>query len=458
MAGRTAVLAVRIIGDATDAQRAFDSTARGSDRMQRGLDKASVAATGVIGAVGAMAKASFDSASALQQASGAVEATFGAQAAAVDRLAATAADRVGLATSQYSNLAAVLGAQMKNAGTAADQLAPSTERLISLGADLAAQYGGSTADAVAAVSSLLRGERDPIERYAVSINQAAIDSYLLAHGQGELEGAALRNAQAQATLALLTEQTASAHGAFAREADTAAGAQQRASAQWENAKAKLGEALLPVVSAGATKLAELSGVVSRNAGTFRSLAAVLGAAALVVLTINGAMRAYRATVAAVTVVQKIFNIAARANPIGLIVTGVLLAIGVVTTLYHKFDSVRRIIDRVVSAGKSVGRFIGGLFSAPAAPAGPLGPAAVGRAYGAAAYGAGTYGATGSLAAAVGGSSTGTAAPAARGGDVINITINDAYDPERVADRLRGVLDNRDRQLGRRGAVAFGLPR
>ena len=59
-------------------------------------------------------------------------------------------------------------------GVAAGDLAPVTNDLVGLGADLAAQFGGSSADAVAALSSLLRGETDPIEKYGVAIKQADI--------------------------------------------------------------------------------------------------------------------------------------------------------------------------------------------------------------------------------------------------------------------------------------------
>ena len=111
------------------------------------------------------------------------------------------------------------------------------------------------------MSSLLRGERDPIERYGVSIKQADVNARLAAMGLTGLEGEAAKAAERQATLALLTDQTSSALGQFERESDTAAGAQQRATAEWENAQAKLGEALLPT-------LVDLAGILEkvRNMG------------------------------------------------------------------------------------------------------------------------------------------------------------------------------------------------
>src|SRR5690606_29087390 len=93
-----------------------------------------------------------------------------------------AADAVGLSQSKYNEFATVVGAQMKNLGLPIGDIASLTDGLIETGADLAAQYGGTTSDAVSALSSLLRGERDPIERYGVSMNEAAVKAEALSLG------------------------------------------------------------------------------------------------------------------------------------------------------------------------------------------------------------------------------------------------------------------------------------
>ncbi|MET0995454.1 MAG: hypothetical protein ABWY20_15840, partial [Mycobacterium sp.] len=203
-----------------------------------------------------LGKAAFDSASELQQQAGAVDAVFGAGAAQMHKFAADAAQTVGLAASEYDKLAAVLGSQLTNAGFAGDKLNGTVDGLVQKGADLAAQFGGSTAEAVEALSSVLKGETDPIERYGVSIKQSDISARLAAQGQDKLTGAALKNAQAVAALDLVTEQTANSTGAFSREADTAAGAQQRLGAWWENTKAAIGERLLPIFEKLTTFMSE----------------------------------------------------------------------------------------------------------------------------------------------------------------------------------------------------------
>jgi hypothetical protein len=60
--------------------------------------------------------AAFNAASDLQQSTGAIDAVFGDWALDIEQAAQGAADAVGLSTSEYENLAAVIGSQLKGAG------------------------------------------------------------------------------------------------------------------------------------------------------------------------------------------------------------------------------------------------------------------------------------------------------------------------------------------------------
>lgn len=193
-------------------------------------------------------------ASEAEQAVGGVEAVFKDFAAEMNAEAAQAWDLFGLSTADYQNLATPLGAMLKNQGI--EDFAGQTQDLIGLGADLAAMFGGPTSDAVSAISSLMRGEADPIERYGVSIKEAAVNARLAEKGLSGLEGAALDQAKAMARLELLFEQTSDAQGAFSREAETDAGRGARAMARLENAQTKLGEKLMPYQTAAYEFLAD----------------------------------------------------------------------------------------------------------------------------------------------------------------------------------------------------------
>ncbi|MFD1505257.1 hypothetical protein FE374_09390 [Georgenia yuyongxinii] len=253
MAGQT--IQISVLADT----KKFSSAMRGLSQ-ETGLSKlgAGFAALGKAAAVGLAAAAAgltalgvkaVGAAGELEQSIGAVDTVFKDSAGQIHEWAKGAAEAAGLTRNQYNELGTLIGTQLKNGGTAMDELGPKTNNLITLGADLASMFGGTTADAVGALSSALKGERDPIEKFGVSLNQAAIDAKAAEMGFEKVGGALSAEANQAATLALIMDQTADAHGNFAKESNTLAGQQERLKAKLGNITATLGMYLLPILTA-----------------------------------------------------------------------------------------------------------------------------------------------------------------------------------------------------------------
>lgn len=132
--------------------------------------------------IGSLLKDSISSAGSLEQSIGAIDTVFKGSADQIHSWSKEAAQSVGLARNEYNELGTLIGTQLKNGGLAMDQLAPKTNGLIKMGADLSSMFGGSTKEAVEALSSALKGERDPIERYGVSITEATLKAEAMAKG------------------------------------------------------------------------------------------------------------------------------------------------------------------------------------------------------------------------------------------------------------------------------------
>lgn len=397
--GRSAVLSIKILTDATQATKGLGQAEKGVKGFTARVEKAAVPAAAIGLGLAAFGKAAITAASDSQQAMGAVDSVFGASADQIKRWSDQSAESVGLSKTQYGELASVIGAQLRNMGVPLDQVASKTNDLVTMGADLAATFGGTTAESVEALGSALRGETDPIERYGISIKQADIAARQAKDGTAGLEGEAGKAAKTAALLALVTEQAGGAMGQFARETDSAAGASQIAGAQWEDAKAALGVALLPMVVAVAGALADLSGVIQDNTTAFQVVAGVVGTVVLAILAINAALKVQAAVTAvsaaatefaasttatwigvkwleltawvrttaatiantaatvAQTAVQKtaaaaskawaaaqwLLNAAMTANPIGLIIAGVLLLVAGIVLLWKNSETFRTIV-------------------------------------------------------------------------------------------------------------------
>lgn len=334
------------------------------------MGAAALAAGGL--AAGKFALDAVGAASDVQQSFGALESVYGKNAQRVKKWAEGAAESVGLAKSEYSNLSALVGSQLQGMGVATDKSAKKSNELIKMGADLAATYGGSVREAVEAVSSTLKGETDPIERYGVSIKASDISARMAADGLDKLEGAAKKQATAQTVLAMLTEQTGKAQGAFGRESETLAGQQERLGAKFENLKATLGENLLPIMTSATsaasdfiTELQTGEGTGGKVAAAFKTVADNLDTIAPVLGVVTGGFIAYAAAakVAAIaTAIQTAgtvgatgatwsLNAALRANPIGLVVTA-LTALGVGFVIaYKKSETFRTVVDGALTGVK-----------------------------------------------------------------------------------------------------------
>ncbi|MFS0503226.1 hypothetical protein ACL1CX_11085 [Corynebacterium striatum] len=489
MAGKSAVLSVRIIADAAKAAAGFADAEKQVGGFQDKLsaigekvDKAAGYATVASGAYVAFAKTTVDAASDMEQSVGAVNAVFGDQAAAVQRAAEGAAQSVGLSAAEYQNMAALMGSQLQNFGFEQDQVAGKTDELISLGADMAAMYGGTTSEAVSAISSLLRGERDPIERYAVGINQAAVNAELAAQGLSGLEGEALKHAETQATLKLLFEQSGNALGTFAREGDTVAGQQQRANAEWQNAKAVLGEQLLPYVTEGAKWLGNMAQKIGEHPELFK----LAGGA---ILGFTAALQGISTGIKVVNTAKTAFglmNTVISANPLGAFLTVLGLVAAGLITAYQNSETFRNFVHeagRVAGAAfgtvvdwvRSAWEWIQSLIDKVSTLIGWLQDAwgwasdVAGMVGNALSFGAGDPSLTMALATASGASSfmkmvppapevTAASIPnfdraalalpsSAPSMPVYNITVNGALDADRVARQIKTIIEKHDRRQG-----------
>ena len=244
--------------EAAAATRKLGRDIDGVSRDSKGLETSTKGAAGSIKGLGAAAGAiagtalvsfmtdAVQAAGNLEQSIGGVNAVFGDTADQIHAFGEGSADAVGLSTNAFNELVTVTGAMLKNKGL--EDFTQKSIDLVKVGADLSATFGGTAKDAVEALNAAMRGESDPIERYGISLNETAVNAELAAKGLDKLEGAALDQAKAQARIDIIMRQSADATGAFAREADTLQGQQQRLTAEWENAKAELGQALLPVLT------------------------------------------------------------------------------------------------------------------------------------------------------------------------------------------------------------------
>lgn len=316
----------------------FDDIAGSADGLESKLGPAGQKAMraftnpvtiGVAGAVtasiGAMALKFGEVAAAAEQNVGAIETVFGKASDAQQKFADGAAEAVGMSASSYNELSAGLGTSLKAAGVPFDELAQKNQDLIERGADMASVFGGTTAESVAAMGAAFRGEFDSLERWGVQLSAAKVEQELARTGQDKLTGSTLEAAKKQAIMNLIMEESAQVTGNFAREADTASGQQERATAKWQDAQATLGTALLPAMTAAAEIFGRFATWLSENSTLVTVLVGIIGSLAAGLLILNA--------------VITITNILMAANLFGIIVLAVVALIAAIVALVANWDTV-----------------------------------------------------------------------------------------------------------------------
>lgn len=343
-----------VVNGASNAAGEIDQTASRFDKFSNTMGKLAVPAGIALGAIAGVATGAVKAASDMEQATGGVNAVFKGSAGVIQNWATTAAQDVGMAGAAYKTTAAGIGGALAGMGVPLDQAAQQTGELITRAADLASVFGGDTVQATDAMTAAFRGEYDGLQRLIPSISGAAIEAEMAAQAAEGQTFASEEAAKASAIYATIMDKSAASAGNFANESDTAAGAQQRAQAQFEDTAAELGKSLLPAFTAVMGILNTFGQWVSQNIGLVTTLTAVIAGVAAAVLAVNAALAiasaaqavwtglqaASKAATAAYTAVQWAFNAAMAANPIGIIIIAIIALVAGIGLLWQNSEAFR----------------------------------------------------------------------------------------------------------------------
>ena len=189
---------------------------------------------------------------------GAVDMVFGDAAESIHNFAETSADAVGLSSTEFKQLGTVTGSFLQNLGYTSEEASEKTIMLSERASDMAAVFNTDVSQALQAIQSGLKGEMNPLENFGVKMNAAAIEAKALSMGLADQNGELDDNAKAQATLALIMEQTSRVQGTFKKESEGLSGQMKILKANIEDAGVGLGNVLLPAATDMIKKVTELA--------------------------------------------------------------------------------------------------------------------------------------------------------------------------------------------------------
>lgn len=320
--------------------------------------KASVLSVALVAAGGK----AFSMAADFQDALGATEQIFKDNADTVQNWANNLDTSYGIAKKEaleYSNL---MGSMLINIGKLTEeQASKQSAKLIELAGDLTAMYGGTTQDAVRALTGALKGNNTMLDNYGMAVNDALIKQKALELGL--ISGTSEMSLQAKqaATLALIWEQTGAVQGQAAREADGASGAMRAFRTEVSNLSTELGEVLLPIITPIISKLSDFIGGLRALSPEMQSVivgiagvTAVAGPLLIVIGKILKALPLIKAALVALT------------GPVGLVVAAIVAGTALIIANWDKLkiasknavDAIRSDWDFMANHFKTVSASIG----------------------------------------------------------------------------------------------------
>jgi len=212
-----------------------------------------------------------------QDAMGATEQIFGSAAQDMLDWASSLESYYGIAKGEALEYANMMGSMLVNiGGKTEEEAARQAQTLIKLAGDLTAMYGGTTEDAVRALTGALKGNNTMLDNYGMAVNDALIKTKAMEMGLIK-EGQQLDLAAKQAaTLALIMEQSGAAQGQAAREADGASGSMRALMTELKNLAVSLGEELLPVITPLITGLKDIIARFSDMSPATKKIIVIVG--------------------------------------------------------------------------------------------------------------------------------------------------------------------------------------
>jgi hypothetical protein len=216
-----------------------------------------VATAAAVAFAGKLAIDSIKAASDLGETISKVGVLFGDSAKEIEKFADGAAQSLGQTKQEALDAAANFAIFGKSAGLSGKNLTDFSTEFVKLAADLSSFNNVPQEEAINAIGSALRGEAEPLRKFGVLLDDATLKNAALELGLISTTKNALTPQQkVLAAQKVIFEQTTAAQGDFARTSGGLANQTKILSAELENTKLVIGEALLPIVLELATAFSQ----------------------------------------------------------------------------------------------------------------------------------------------------------------------------------------------------------
>ena len=324
-------------------KRVGDQSQRMADGFKKHRREIGMAAAGMGAAITGAAVLSVKAASDLGESMNAVNVIFGDGAKVIHEFGQTSSRSAGLSTASFNQLAATTGALLKDVGLPMEQVAGLTTDLTVRAADMASVMNTSVEDALSAVGQALRGETEAIRRYAGDVTDASLEHFRLSEGMQKSVKDMSEQEKRLLRLDLIMKQTNTMAGDFANTQNSLANQMRIASAEFENTRAAIGMALLPIMEklAGALMpiLSSISDWIKQNPALSKWIIIITAAIGALLIPLGALLLILPGLAAGFAMVS------ASILPITIGLVAVVAAVAAAILIWKNWDKIMEVVKK-----------------------------------------------------------------------------------------------------------------
>ena len=249
MAGKRATISIDLIADASKAKAGLKQAEQAAGSLQNQFKNVAKTASAAFATreIVNFAQTAVGSASDLAESMNAVTVTFGKASDGILQLGESAAKAVGMSQRDFNAFAVQFAGFTKQVAGATGDVVAVTDELTVRIADFASVMNLDIPRAAQIFQSSLAGSTEPIRAFGIDMSAAAVAAFAVEQGMVDSAAAMTEADKVAARYALLMQETAQMAGDFANTSDGLANSQRILAAEMENAKATIGEAMIPAV-------------------------------------------------------------------------------------------------------------------------------------------------------------------------------------------------------------------
>lgn len=305
-------------------------------------------------------------ASDLNEVQNVVDTTFENSSETINKFAKSAAEQFGISELSAKQFTGTMGAMLKSMGLGNKDITDMSIALSGLAGDMASFYNLDPEEAFEKLRSGISGETEPLKQLGINMSVVNLEAFAMSKGITKSYDSMTQAEQATLRYQYIMETTADAQGDYSKTADSTANKTRTTMLQFQTLSAELGQQLLPIVNDVLGALQSVIKWFNNLDASGKRVVLILGGIALAIGPVTSAIgtlikvgsgikslvtiiKSWNVVTNLMTVAQGALNTVMNMNPISLIIIAIVALIAIIVVLWNKCEWFREGVMTVINA-------------------------------------------------------------------------------------------------------------